>query len=128
MLKKLTAIEAEVPSDAGRWYLRRMLPYRTRDNRIAGVVVTFIDITDRKRASDAVIEARIYSETIVETIRQPLLVLNGALRSSSANQAFYDVFHAQEHATTSRLVHELGNGQWDTPQLRTLRCALCSVR
>ena len=90
VLMKLTAIEAEVPSDAGRWYRRRMLPYRTRDNRIAGVVVTFIDITDRKRASDAATEARIYSETIVETIRQPLLVLNGALRVQSANQAFYD--------------------------------------
>ena len=120
VLKKLTTIEAEVPSDAGRWYLRRMLPYRTRDNRIAGVVVTFSDITDRKRASDAVNEARIYSETIVETIRQPLLVLNGDLRVQSANQAFYDLFQVQKHETAGRLVYELGNGQWDIPKLRTL--------
>jgi two-component system, chemotaxis family, CheB/CheR fusion protein len=120
VLMKLTAIEAEVPSDAGRWYRRRMLPYRTRDNRIAGVVITFIDITDRKRASDAATEARIYSETIVETIRHPLLVLNGALRVQSANQAFYDVFHVQKHAIASRLVYDLGNGQWDIPKLRTL--------
>ncbi|WP_292645879.1 CheR family methyltransferase, partial [Mesorhizobium sp.] len=45
VLKRLTSIDAEVPSDTGRWFLRRMLPYRTRDNRIAGVVVTFSDIT-----------------------------------------------------------------------------------
>ncbi|TGV81155.1 histidine kinase, partial [Mesorhizobium sp. M2D.F.Ca.ET.145.01.1.1] len=54
VLKKLTTIEAEVPSDAGRWYLRRMLPYRTRDNRIAGVVITFIDITERRQGESAV--------------------------------------------------------------------------
>ncbi|MEX2692635.1 CheR family methyltransferase [Rhizobium mongolense] len=43
VLKKLITIDAEVQSDASRWYLRRMLPYRTRDNHIAGVVVTFSD-------------------------------------------------------------------------------------
>lgn len=80
VLKKLTTIEAEVPSDTGRWYLRRMLPYRTRDNHIAGVVVTFNDITDSKQAADAVNEARIYAEAVVETVPHPLLVLNGDLR------------------------------------------------
>ena len=60
VLKKLTTIEAEVRSDAGRWFLRRMLPYRTRDNRIAGVVVTFSDITERRTATQAVDDARIY--------------------------------------------------------------------
>src|ERR1700712_2630641 len=53
VLKKLVIIEAEVPSDAGHWYLRRILPYRTQDNRIAGVVITFIDITLRKQEEQA---------------------------------------------------------------------------
>ena len=128
VLKKLTTVEAEVPSETGRWYLRRMLPYRTRDNHIAGVVVTFSDITERKRVADAVDEARIYSEAVVETIRQPLLVLNGDLRVQSANAAFYDQFQVRRQETVGRLVYELGNGQWDIAGLRTLRCALCSVR
>jgi PAS domain S-box-containing protein len=120
VLKKLTTIEVEVPSDAGRWYLRRMLPYRTLDNRIAGVVVTFSDITEQKRAAEAANEARIYSETIIETIRQPLLVLDGNLRVRSANRAFYDQFHVRPQETAGRLVYELGNGQWDIQRLRTL--------
>ncbi|MHA6646259.1 PAS domain-containing protein [Mesorhizobium sp. A623] len=120
VLRKLTAIEAEVPSDAGRWYLRRMLPYRTRDNHIAGVVVTFSDITDRKRSADAVNEARVYSEAIVATIRQPLLILNGEMRVQSANPAFYHQFKVAEKETEGRLVYELGDGQWDIPALRTL--------
>ncbi|MDF0700424.1 PAS domain S-box protein [Rhizobium sp. MC63] len=120
VLKKLTTIDAEVQSDAGRWYLRRMLPYRTRDNHIAGVVVTFSDITERKRAADAAEEARIYSEAIVETIRQPLLILNSDLRVQSANHAFYKQFRARRQETVGRLVYELGNGQWDIPSLRAL--------
>ena len=53
VLQKLSGIEAEVLSESGRWYLRRMLPYRTQDNRIAGVVINFSDITGRKLAADA---------------------------------------------------------------------------
>jgi PAS domain S-box-containing protein len=120
VLKKLTTIEAEVPSDAGRWYLRRMLPYRTQDNHIAGVVVTFSDITDRKHAADAVDEARVYAQTIVETIRQPLLVLDRELRVQSANRAFYDQFRVRRQNTESCHVYELGNGEWDIARLRML--------
>ncbi|WP_188130581.1 PAS domain S-box protein [Neomesorhizobium albiziae] len=120
VLKKLTTIEVEVPSDTGRWFLRRMLPYRTRDNHIAGVVVTFSDITDRKQAADTVNEARVYAEAVVKTTRQPLLVLDGELRVQSANLAFYDQFQVRQQETAGRLVYELGNGQWDIPALRAL--------
>ncbi len=50
VLEKLTPVGREVPSSSGRWYMRRTLPYRTSDNRIAGVVLTFVDITERKAA------------------------------------------------------------------------------
>lgn len=50
VLEKLTPREAEVPTTDGRWYQRRILPYRTRDNVIDGVVITFADITDLKGA------------------------------------------------------------------------------
>jgi PAS domain S-box-containing protein len=120
VLKKLITVEAEVPSDSGRWYLRRMLPYRTRDNHIAGVVVTFGDITERKAAADSINEARIYSEAIVGAIRQPLLILNSELRVRSVNAAFYDLFRVSAKEIEGSLVYELGTGQWDVPRLRTL--------
>ena len=120
VLRKLAVVEAEVPSKAGGWYLRRMLPYRTQDNRIAGVVITFIDVTERKHGADVVDEARIYAEAIVETIRQPLLILDGTLRVQSANRSFFDTFHVDERESVGNLVYELGNGQWDIPLLRTV--------
>jgi two-component system, chemotaxis family, CheB/CheR fusion protein len=119
-LKTLTPIDAEVSSDLGQWYLRRLLPYRTQDNRIEGLVISFTDITDSKRAADRVNEARIYAEGIVQTVRQPLLVLDGDLRVRSANPAFYELFQVNPAQTEGQLVYELGNGQWDIPKLRTL--------
>lgn len=120
VLKTLSTIQAEVPSDAGRWYLRRVLPYRTQDNRIAGVVVTFSDITDLKRAADAINDARVYAETIVQTVQHPLLVLDKNLRVQTANEAFRELFAVFEETFKGRLIFELGTGEWNSPPLRGL--------
>ncbi|MFN3525586.1 MAG: PAS domain-containing protein, partial [Paracoccus sp. (in: a-proteobacteria)] len=120
VLRKLSVVEAEVPSDDGRWYLRRVLPYRTQDNRIEGVVVTFNDITDRKRAADAVNDARIYAETIVRTVQHPLLVLGKNLHVQSANRAFRELFAVFEEEPKGRPIFELGTGEWNNPPLRAL--------
>jgi two-component sensor histidine kinase len=65
-------------------------------------------------------EAGILAEAIVETIRQPLLILNGDLRVRSANSAFYETFEVEPAETEGRMVYELGNNQWDIPRLREL--------
>jgi len=120
VLTKLSGIEAEVPSDAGRWYTRRVLPYRTQDNRIAGVVLTFSDITDRKRATDAINDARVYAETIVRTVQHPLLVLDRTLRVQTANKAFRELFAVFEEEPKGHIIFELGTGEWNTPPLKPL--------
>jgi two-component system CheB/CheR fusion protein len=120
VLKRLTAVEREVQDESGRWYLTRVLPYRTPDNRIEGVVVNFIDISDRKRMEEELRNAKIFAESIVETIQEPLLVLGPDLRVLSANPAFYEHFKVDPEDTISRRVYELGNNQWDIPQLRRL--------
>jgi PAS domain S-box-containing protein len=53
VLTTLTPREAEVRTELGRWYLRRILPYRTEEDRIEGVVVTFTDLTERRGAEQA---------------------------------------------------------------------------
>jgi PAS domain S-box-containing protein len=106
--------------EAPRCYLRRVLPFRTADNRIDGVVMTLMDITDRKRAEQVTHEARLYAEGIIDTVREPLVVLDTSLRVQSANSAFYEFFEVAPDETENRLLYELGNRQWDIPELRTL--------
>src|SRR5437588_11545480 len=61
-----------------------------------------------------------YALNIVDTVREPLLILDTTLRVRSANRAFYQTFHVTSEETENRLIYELGNGQWDIPDLRTL--------
>src|SRR6202789_3335178 len=61
-----------------------------------------------------------YAQNIVDTVREPLLILDATLRVRSANRAFYQTFHVTPAETEGRLIFELGNGQWDIPPLRAL--------
>src|SRR5271170_1216229 len=61
-----------------------------------------------------------YALNIVDTVREPLLILDTTLRVCSANRAFYQFFHVSPEETVGRLIYELGNGQWDIPDLRRL--------
>jgi PAS domain S-box-containing protein len=61
-----------------------------------------------------------YAQNIVDTVREPLLILDTTLRVQSANRAFYQSFHVSPGETEGRLIYELGNGQWDIPDLRRL--------
>src|SRR4028119_1643889 len=61
-----------------------------------------------------------FAQNIVDTVREPLLILDAALRVRSANRAFYQTFQVSPEETENQLIYELGNGQWDIPALRTL--------
>ena len=76
----------------GRWYSLTIRPYKTVDNRIDGVLMTLVDINDIKRNLLRVKEAYDYANAIVETVREPLLVLSPDLRVITANRSFYENF------------------------------------
>ncbi len=78
------------------------------------------DITQQKRAEQATIEAWHFAESITDTIQESLLVLDEDLRVVSANQTFYRTFGVAREETVGRLIYELGNQQWDLPELRRL--------
>jgi two-component system CheB/CheR fusion protein len=113
VLRSLDRSERRVTSEQGRIFQRLITPYRTVDDRIAGVVVTFSDVT-------AIHEARRYAERIVETVPTPILVLDADQRVVSANPAFDRVFDVEPGQTEGRLIYQLGNGQWNIPELRRL--------
>ena len=119
-IDRLETSEEDILADTGQRYLLRVLPYRTGDNRIAGAVATFIDITDLKATQAQIADARDYAEAIVETIRDPLVVLTADLRVQSANAAFYALLEAGRAKTVGQRIYELGGGKWNIPQLRLL--------
>lgn len=61
-----------------------------------------------------------YIRTVVDTLREPFLILDGNLRVLSANKTFYATFHVTKQATEGELVYNLGNGQWDIRKLKIL--------
>jgi PAS domain-containing protein len=65
-------------------------------------------------------DALAYAENISAALREPFVVLDKNLRVRTANTAFYRGLHASKEETAGRFVYELGNGQWDIPQPRTL--------
>jgi two-component system CheB/CheR fusion protein len=73
-----------------------------------------------KRVHDLATQARDYADALVETIAQPLLVLDAELRVERANQAFYDAFNTAPDRTLHTALYALGSGQWDVPALRAL--------
>jgi signal transduction histidine kinase/CheY-like chemotaxis protein len=77
-------------------------------------------ITNRKRRDAILQEVQSFAEAIVETVREPLLVLDKDLHVKMANQSFLGTFRASKGETEGRLLYELGNGQWDIPELRRL--------
>jgi two-component system, chemotaxis family, CheB/CheR fusion protein len=118
-VRTLASKETTVQHQNGRWYLVRVLPYRSDENVIDGVVITFVDITEQKRMQ-ALQDALVYAEGIVDTVREPLLVLDADLRVISANSSFYRLFPGLPGETEKKLIYELGNRQWDLPDLRRL--------
>jgi PAS domain S-box-containing protein len=78
------------------------------------------EITARKRAERAVQEAREYAESIIETVREPLVVLDTDLRIISVNHSFYQTFKVTPEDTAGKLIYDLGNRQWNISKLRVL--------
>ena len=113
VLDNLIPVEQEVQTTDGKWYSLRILPYRTLENVIEGVVVSFVDINQVKVGS-------IYTESIIDTMREPMLVLDEHLKVVSANKGFYRAFKVTMEDTQGQLIYAIGNHQWDIPQLREL--------
>jgi two-component system CheB/CheR fusion protein len=128
-IETVTLIEREVQDREGCWYSLRIRPYKTRDNRIDGALMVLVDIDDLKRGAVQVAEARDFADAIIETVREPLLVLTGELRVERANRTFCDTFRVRREKTEGRFLYDLGNRQWDIPALRqALRSILAEDR
>ena len=120
VLDTLIPREMQVRTTGNEWYQVRIIPYRTYENVIDGVVLTFSDITALKVVEAEARTARDYAQSIVDTVREPLLVLNGRFEVVSASRAFYQTFVVTPEETQEKVLYELGNNQWDIPKLHEL--------
>jgi PAS domain S-box-containing protein len=95
-------------------------PIRDANGETAGAVLVFRDITEARRQELLVRGAFEYATDILETLRDPFLVLDKALRVVSANRSFYTTFRVEKAATEGRFIYDLGEGGWNIPGLRVL--------
>ena len=112
VLDTLVAREVQVESVDGKWYLMRIIPYRNIKDIIGGVLLSFADITEMKRLAISLDESKRFAESIIETIREPLIILNGELKVVAANRAFYETFKVSRSETENKRIYDLGNRQW----------------
>jgi len=84
------------------------------------ILLAMEDITVRKLLETEIQDAREYAENIVETVREPLVVMNSDLKILTANHSFYETFQVTPEETIGNFIYDLGNRQWDIPKLRVL--------
>jgi two-component system CheB/CheR fusion protein len=121
VLDTLQRSEKEIRVEDGRWYLRRIIPYKSPENLIDGVVISFVDIDLLKERTAQMIaaeQARNMAEAVVETLRDPLLVLDPDLRVVTANSAFMQMFRLGSDEVKGRILYEIGDGSFDIAELR----------
>jgi len=119
VLRTLEVQERQVTSRNGRRHLMRILPYRTVDNVIDGVVITFVDTTELVAARLAA-EDSLLAVSVVETVREPLVVLDDQLRIVSANRAFCRTFRVDKEQAIAVPIHQVAGATLDAPELLDL--------
>ncbi len=127
VLRSLSFKEIELQTKDGTWYQMRIMPYRTTSNIIDGLVVTFTNIHKLQTASREIHKlnqeiqlAREFSDNIVDTVRDALLILDKDLKVLSANRSFYTLFDTVSEKTVGKFVYDLDDKKWDIPELRKL--------
>ncbi len=84
------------------------------------ILCSIVDGTVAKKLETEIQDAREYAESIVETVREPLVVLDSHLKILTANHSFYDTFKVRPEETIGNFIYDIGNRQWDILKLRVL--------
>ncbi|MGR6034570.1 MAG: PAS domain S-box protein [Candidatus Nitrosoglobus sp.] len=95
-------------------------PIRNDKGEVVGVVLVFRNVSECRKQEHRLKSALDYAESIIATVREPLIILDKSLRVQTANASFYRHFHVAKEDTEGHFIYELGNRQWDIPELRTL--------
>lgn len=118
VLASSTPIKREATCEVGTWYICAIWPYRAQTNRVEGVIINFADVSNLKASEENLRVAHDYVQSIINTINDPLVVLDKGLRVVSASQSFYRFFGAKPEDTLGRLLADTDGHHLDMPALR----------
>jgi PAS domain S-box-containing protein len=100
--------------DGDRRFLLRIAPYTGSDRQILGAVLTFTNVTAFRASIEQAIYEREYTKAILNTVVDPVVVLDAKLQVQTANRAFYTMFGVSRDETQGISIRKLGNSEWET--------------
>lgn len=127
VLDRLSSLETTIQATSGEWYAVRILPYRTLDNYISGAVITFTEVTSLKTLEAQLSANSRLAESIVETIREPVIVLDAELRVLTLSRSFATTFGLSVAAVKGQPLSQLHDGAWQDATLRRALRALLAA-
>ena len=120
VLDGLQPSERDVQDLEGRWHSLHILPYKTLDNKIDGVVLVLQDIDAIKSANEQLSKSTEFFRGIMNTVREPLLVLDATFRIIAVNESFLRTFSTSSEQTVNKFWYRIGDEQWNITKLRVM--------
>src|SRR6202050_2489036 len=103
--------------DGDRCFILRIAPYTGSDrSQILGAVLTFTNVTAFRASIEQAIFEREYTKAILNTLVDPLVVLDAKLHIQTANRAFYTIFGVSRDETQGISIRKVGNSEWETSE------------
>ncbi len=118
VLDTLGTRELEVQDREGRWYLLRVRPYRTSDNKIEGLVVVLLDIDQLRSSRQQLMDAHHFTSAVVEGVPEPIIVLDKDFGIRTANTAFRELSQLNAKELEGRSLPELVHLLWGIGSMR----------
>jgi PAS domain S-box-containing protein len=97
-----------------RHFLFRIAPYVENNQKIVGTILTLTNVTAFRASIDQAVYEREYTKAILNTVMDPIVVLDASLRIQTANRAFYAMFAVSRDATQGTSITSLGDDAWKT--------------
>ena len=103
--------------DGDRYFLLRIAPYIGSDRQIRGAVLTFTNVTAFRASIEQAIYEREYTKAILNTVVDPVVVIDAKLEVRTANRAFYTIFGVSRDETQGISIRKLGNNEWEASEV-----------
>lgn len=120
VLQDLNPKKFEIRTDRNHWYEVSIRPYKTLENVIEGVVITFVDIHEKKSLENKTELLQEYWKSVMDVVREPVIVLDDKLNIIEASVPFYEMFPAKSRKTIGKSIYKIGEGIFDVPGIKEL--------